>query len=97
MTMSSSGAPTWTMLYTEYLKPGTPGNCNTACHFQMSSAGSAYTYLKGQGYINGTGSILAKTGSCLSWYGGNMPPGGPRNMQAVTDFDAWAAAGAMDN
>jgi hypothetical protein len=35
--------------------------------------------------------------SCLSWYGGNMPPGGPNDQQAVTDMNAWAAAGGLDN
>ncbi|HTB73127.1 MAG TPA: hypothetical protein VK762_07775 [Polyangiaceae bacterium] len=90
-------APTWTQIYTDYLKSGTPGNC-VNCHFQMSSASGAYSYLKGQGYINGTGSILAKTGSCLSWLGGTMPPGGPRSEpMAVSDMNAWAAAGAKNN
>jgi hypothetical protein len=96
--MMMSGSATWTQVYTDCLKPGTPGNCNTACHFQMSSAKSAYTYLQGQGYINGSGSILGKTGSCLSWYGGNMPPGGPRTeAMCSSEISAWAAAGAMDN
>ncbi len=64
----------------------------------MSSASGAYSYLSGQGYISGTGSILVKTGSCLSWYGGNMPPGGSRsNAMAVSDMNAWAAAGAKNN
>jgi hypothetical protein len=65
----------------------------------MGSAKTAYSYLKGQGYINGTGSALVKNGqSCLSWYaGGNMPPGGGADAQAVTDMNAWAAAGALDN
>ena len=57
----------------------------------------AYQYLSSQGYINGTGSLLCKSGSCLSYYGGNMPPLGSGNPAAVTDFNAWAAAGAMDN
>ncbi len=37
--------------------------------------------------------------SCLTWVssGGNMPPGGGSNPQAVTDMNAWAAAGAQDN
>jgi hypothetical protein len=87
------------MIYQAYLANGTPGNCNGGgCHFQMSSASGAYSYLKSSGYINGTGSYLVKSGSCLSWYGGNMPPGGPRSEpMAVSDMNAWAAAGAMDN
>jgi hypothetical protein len=36
--------------------------------------------------------------SCLSWMGGNMPPGGPgSNAQGTADFEAWKAAGAQNN
>ncbi len=85
-------APTWTEIDGKYLT-----TC-TGCHRQMSSPSGAYSYLASQGYINGTGSVLVKSGSCLSWYGGNMPIGGSRSdPQAVSDMDAWAAAGAMDN
>jgi hypothetical protein len=85
------------MLFTTYLANGTVGNC-TRCHNQMSSASGSYSWLSGLLYINGTGSLLAASGSCLSWYGGNMPPGGTRsNAQAVADFNAWAAAGAKNN
>jgi hypothetical protein len=68
----------------------------------MASATKSYSYLSGQGYINGTGSSLVKSGkSCLSWYDGDMPPGGTGNsssdQQAVTDMNAWAAAGAQNN
>jgi hypothetical protein len=94
----ASSAPTWTQIWTNYLQAGTVGNCNTACHIQMGTPSSAYAYLQSQGYINGVYSILGKTGSCLSWYAGNMPPGGPRNVaMAVADINAWVAAGAMDN
>jgi hypothetical protein len=62
-------------------------------------ASSAYTYLQGLGYINGTGSTLLVSGSSpLTWFGGNMPIGGPAsNAQAVSDMNAWVAAGALDN
>ena len=64
----------------------------------MSSAGGAYTWLKGKGYINGTSSSLVNPSrSDLTWYGGTMPPGGGSNAQAVADMNAWAAAGALDN
>jgi hypothetical protein len=64
----------------------------------MASPSGAYSYLQGKRYISGTSSTLAKSGSCLSWFGGNMPPGGPRtNAQATADFQAWAAAGAQNN
>jgi hypothetical protein len=64
----------------------------------MNSASGSYSWLKSQRYINGTSSPLAGSGSCLSWFGGNMPPGGSRSdSQASVDFKAWAAAGAMNN
>jgi hypothetical protein len=64
----------------------------------MSSASGSYSYLQSSGYIRGTSSSLAGAGSCLSWFGGNMPPGGPgSNAKASADFKAWAAAGAMNN
>jgi hypothetical protein len=62
----------------------------------MGTADKAYSYLSS--YINGTSSRLVKSGSsCLTWFGGNMPPGGGSDAQAVTDFDAWAAAGGRKN
>jgi hypothetical protein len=92
-----ASAPTWSKLYSSYLANGTTGGC-PRCHGQMGSASGAYSYLQGQLYINGTGSLLAASGSCLSWFGGNMPPGGTRNnAQATSDFKAWAAAGAKNN
>jgi hypothetical protein len=94
---TTSGAPTWSQIYADYLARGTVGNC-TSCHSQMSSATGAYSWLKSQNYINGTSSSLVSTFlSCLSWYGGDMPPGGRSNAAAVTAMNAWAAAGALDN
>jgi hypothetical protein len=63
----------------------------------MGSAAKAYSYLSNSGYISGTNSALVQNGSCLTWYNGNMPPGGGSNAQAVKDMDAWAAAGALNN
>lgn len=99
---SSSGsttgsAPTWSQIDADYLARGTVGNC-PSCHSQMASATGAYSWLKSQNYISGTSSTLVSTFfSCLSWYGGNMPPGGRTNQAAVTAMNAWAAAGALDN
>jgi hypothetical protein len=63
----------------------------------MATASSAYSWLAGQGYM-GSPPPLTGTRSCLTWYGGNMPVGGARtNAQAVTDMNAWAAAGAKNN
>jgi hypothetical protein len=62
----------------------------------MGTSAKAYSYLSG--YISGTSSILVVQGeSCLTWFGGNMPPGGGKDSQAVTDLTAWVAAGAQNN
>jgi len=91
---------TWTQIYNSYLKAGTVGNCNSGftCHAQMNSPTGAFSYLQGQGYMNGSPPRLVSSGSCLKWYGGNMPLGGGGSIaQAKTDMDAWAAAGAKNN
>ena len=91
-------APTWTQIFNSYFKSGTKGRCNS-CHSQGSSAGNLYSWLQGRGYISGKNSALVDPNqSCISWYGGNMPTSGPSSYpQAVTDMNAWAAAGALNN
>jgi hypothetical protein len=97
---SSSGggaAVTWTTIYGAYLGRGTPGNCSN-CHNGTSSPTAMYSWLQGQGQLGGSSPVLTNASkSCLSWYGGNMPPLGPQNAQAVAQMNAWAAAGALDN
>ena len=101
-TMDSGGpppptAPTWSQIYANYFGSGTIGRCN-GCHSQGSSAKNLYSWLQGKGYISGTSSPLVDSSqSDLSWYGGNMPPGGGSSSKAVSDMNAWAAAGALDN
>jgi hypothetical protein len=86
------------MLYNSYLKGGSIGNCSGSCHGGIGSPSTCFTWLKGQGYVGSASpAIASKSGSCLSWFGGNMPPFGPQNAQAVTDFNAWAAAGGQNN
>jgi hypothetical protein len=64
----------------------------------MSDAASAYSWLEQRGYISGAQSALvSKTNSCLTWFGGNMPPRGGRDEDAERDLGAWAAAGARNN
>ena len=42
--------------------------------------------------------LIDQQQSPLSWYGGNMPTNGPSSWSAaVTDMNAWAAAGALNN
>jgi hypothetical protein len=54
--------------------------------------------LKAQGYIAGAGSTLIDPSkSCLTWYGGNMPPCGGGGDRAASDMNAWAATGALNN
>jgi hypothetical protein len=64
----------------------------------MSSASSGYSWLQSTGYIGGSSpSLTNPSSSCLSWYGGNMPPNGPSDPNAVSAMNAWAAAGAQNN
>jgi hypothetical protein len=87
-----AAGPSWASLFADYMT-----TCKT-CHTQMASARSGYLWLRSQGYISGAAPALVDpTESCLVWYGGNMPPGGSANPQAVIDMNAWAAAGALDD
>ncbi len=87
---ASSGAPTWTTIFNAYLPM-----CKT-CHVEMGTPDTAYAWLVSQGFIAGAFSPLVSSAqSCLSWYGGDMPPGGTSNPAAVSAMDAWAAAGAL--
>jgi hypothetical protein len=80
------------------LKSGTVGNC-PHCHSSTGSASGAFSWLQGKGYVGGANPALTDPAqSCLTWYGGNMPTGGPSsNASAVNDMNAWAAAGAKNN
>jgi hypothetical protein len=91
-------APTWSSIYSKYFASGTIGHCSS-CHSQSSSASSLYTWMKGKGYINGTGStIVSSSSSDISWFGGSMPPQGPSSEPAAAlDMKAWVAAGAANN
>lgn len=94
---ASAGSSTWTMIFDTYLAGGTVGDC-IHCHQETSSPASAYAWLSGKQYINGTKSLLAGSGSCLSWFCGDMPPGGPASdPAAASDLKSWVAAGAQDN
>jgi hypothetical protein len=91
---------TWTHIYYAYLREGTIGNCSQAgCHIEMSDPFASFLWLKEHGYLGGADPLLVNEGaSCLSWYGGNMPPGPPVQDAAVTaEMNAWAAAGALNN
>ncbi len=106
---SGAGEPTWTTIYATYFGAGTPGHCgNSSCHASTlkgfkcgADKTTCYTGLVTAGYI--TPSTPAKSPladpntSCLTWLGGNMPPGGGANAMAQKDLAAWAAAGALDN
>jgi hypothetical protein len=85
------------VLYTKYLGAGTIGNCSF-CH-PGGSPSALFSYLQGRGYVGGANPSIANASrSCLTWFGGNMPPGGPSsNAQAAADFKAWAAAGGQNN
>jgi hypothetical protein len=89
---------TWTGIFNRYLAAGTSGNCTT-CHAEMSSPSAAFQWLEQDGYVGGPDPLLTSNGaSCLSWFGGDMPPGAPTpNADAVTELTAWAAAGATND
>jgi hypothetical protein len=92
-----STAATWTDIFNSYLASGTEGKCES-CHSEGKTASALYSWLDGKGYINGTSSKLCSSSqSILSWYGGSMPPSGPSDATAVSEMNAWAAAGAANN
>jgi hypothetical protein len=98
---SSSQAPTWTQLFNAYFAAGKVGNCaHSGCHqAYMTSPSAAFSWLRSEDQVGGSQPELADpNSSCLSWLGGDMPPGGPEsNPTAVTDFDLWLKAGAQNN
>jgi hypothetical protein len=65
----------------------------------MSTAAGAYAWLQKKGWIRGTTSpIVSPQQSRISWYGGDMPPKGPKSVPSATaDMNAWVAAGALQN
>ena len=92
-------APTWSYLYATYLGSNTIGHCGN-CHSWATSASSTYSELKAANQISGSSSRLVLQGvSILKWFGGGMPQdtGQITDAQAVADFQAWVAAGALDN
>lgn len=93
-TSGGTAAPTWTQLHTLYLKSGTVGNC-PHCHSSTGSASSAFTWIKNKGYS--PAALVDKNQSCLSWFGGNMPSSGVTSAAAAKDFNAWFAAGGLNN
>ena len=93
-TSGGTAAPTWTQLHTLYLKSGTIGNC-PHCHSSTGSASSAFTWIKSKGYS--PAALVDKNQSCLSWFGGNMPSSGVTSAAATKDFNAWFAAGGLNN
>jgi hypothetical protein len=97
---AAAPAPTWNAIYARYLGPGTVGACARAhaCHASaMSDAASTYSWLAQRGYIAGSHSALVGSNSCLRGFGGNMPPRGAFDADAMRDLEAWVAAGAADN
>lgn len=92
--------PTFTQIFNAYLKTGTTGNCGH-CHSSCgSSSSSCYVWLQSKKQVNGGSNpaLADLQASCLTWYGGNMPPSGPGSYaQSTTDINAWAAAGGKNN
>jgi hypothetical protein len=90
-------------MWTAYLAPSAPQSCIGSCHKHQfegaTTAKGTYSWLNGRGYIGGASSALCDPSqSCLTWLGGNMPPGGSYSLPAaVTACNSWAAAGALNN
>jgi hypothetical protein len=76
------------------MKSGTIGNCSH-CHGSTSSASGCFNYIKGRGYS--PAEMVDPNNSPLSWFGGNMPNSGTQSAAAVKDFNAWYAAGGLNN
>jgi hypothetical protein len=89
---------TWTHIFFAYLAEGTIGNC-TPCHREMSDPPSSFRWLEEQGYVGEADPTLTtEQRSCLTWYGGNMPPGTPElSEEAVAEMNDWVKAGARNN
>jgi hypothetical protein len=106
---STGGAPTWTFIYTTYFGAGTPGHCgNSGCHLNTlkgfkcgSDKATCYSGLSAAGYISTSTPTMSPIAdpqqSVLTWFGGNMPPGGGSNAAAKKDITAWVADGAKNN
>ena len=106
---SVSSGPTWTTIYGSYFAAGSMGNCGAGgCHSSSKSGfkcGSdkttCYNGLVSSGYLTPstpTSSPIADTQqSCLTWFGGNMPPSGGSSSKAKSDITAWLAAGGQNN
>jgi polyvinyl alcohol dehydrogenase (cytochrome) len=94
----SAGAPRWSQIFDRYLGAGTVGHCQN-CHADMVSATSAHAFLTRVGQIDGVNSLIASPErSRLTWFGGEMPPGGPESLpDAQRDITAWVAAGALND
>ncbi len=91
---------TWTHIYYSYLVKGTVGDCSngTGCHQkEMKDPSSAYQWLEDEGYIGTLPPPLTLQGSCLSWYGGDMPPSKKQSPEAKKEMDAWTQMGAKNN
>jgi hypothetical protein len=65
----------------------------------MTSPSATFSWLQSQGQIGSSQPALTDpSSSCLTWLGGDMPPGGPEtDPGAEKDFDLWLKAGAKDN
>jgi hypothetical protein len=98
LVIDDGGTPTWTQIFDAYLASGTIGYC-TDCHAEMSDPPASFFWLEEQGYVGEPNPALTNPGaSCLTWYGGNMPPGAPvLSADAVKHMDAWAVAGGFNN
>jgi hypothetical protein len=96
-----STAPTFTQIYTKYFAPGAPVDCATGsgCHAEFKTETGAWSFLLEYQQVGTAPPELTDPNtSWLTWYGGSMPESGTAcNPQAMSDLNAWAAAGGQNN
>jgi len=94
-------APTFTQIYTKYFAPGAPVDCATGsgCHAEFKTETGAWGFLLEYDQVGTSPPELTDpNASWLTWYGGSMPESGTAcNPQAMSDLNAWAAAGGQNN
>jgi len=97
-TGSIPGTPgSWTHVYFAYLAEGTIGNCYP-CHIEMVDPPASFRWLEEHAYVGDGAPLLTSTQSCLTWFGGNMPPGSPvQSAEAVNEMNLWVSSGALNN
>lgn len=95
----AGGEPgTWYHIYSGKFAAGTEGDC-VRCHAETKTSKATYQWLKELEYIGTDPPPLIDYGaSCLTWFGGNMPPWAVEPNEAfIAEMNTWAANGAKED